>query len=140
VPCDLSPSPCWLTWLAHARQVVTKERLFEAVWPEAVVSEANGRGTWFHEFWFEAVWPEAVVSEGCWKDYIKQIRKTLRDTPHRPQYIATVHRRGYRFVARGNHPRALVCPEAAAQTTPVAAAGAPVLGQPPYVRWSGRGA
>jgi len=83
--------------VAHAGRVVTKERLFEAVWPEA------------------------VVSEGVLKDYLNQIRKTLSDTPHRPQYIATVHRRGYRFVA----PVTTIersWTEAAAQTPPVALA------------------
>jgi predicted ATPase len=75
VPLRPKPFALLAYLVAHAGQVVTKERLFEAVWPEA------------------------VVSEGVLKDYINQIRKTLGDTPHRPQYIATVHRRGYRFVA-----------------------------------------
>jgi predicted ATPase len=55
------------------------------------------------------------------KDYIKQIRKTLRDTPHRPQYIATVHRRGYRFVAPVTALERSSA-DAAAQTTAIAAA------------------
>src|SRR5919197_526793 len=78
----LRPKPCALLayLVAHAGQVVTKARLFEAVWPEA------------------------VVSEGVLKDYIKQIRKTLGDTPHRAQYIATVHRRGGCFVGPGAPP------------------------------------
>src|SRR5919109_1889978 len=75
VPLRPKPFALLAYLVAHAGQVVTKERLFEAVWPEA------------------------VVSEGVLKDYINQIRKTLSDTPHKPQYIATVHRRGYRFVA-----------------------------------------
>jgi DNA-binding winged helix-turn-helix (wHTH) protein len=86
--------------VAHASQVVTKDRLFEAVWPET------------------------VVSEGMLKDYITQIRKTLGDTPHRPQYIATVHRRGYRFVAPVTTLERSSAGDAA-QTTPVAADGAP---------------
>src|SRR5919197_220778 len=95
----LRPKPCALLayLVTHAGQVVTKERLYEAVWPET------------------------VVSEGVLKDYIKQIRKTLGDTPHRPQYIATVHRRGYRFVA----PVTILerwSAETVAQTTPVAVA------------------
>jgi predicted ATPase/DNA-binding winged helix-turn-helix (wHTH) protein len=75
VPLRPKPFALLAYLVAHAGQVVTKERLLEAVWPET------------------------VVGEGMLKDYIKQIRKTLGDTPHRPQYIATVHRRGYRFVA-----------------------------------------
>ena len=105
----LRPKPCALLayLVAHAGQVVTKARLFEAVWPEA------------------------VVSEGVLKDYIKQIRKTLGDTPHQPQYIATVHRRGYRFVAPVTIFECTPA-EAAPQTTPVAAAGAPGALPPPY--------
>jgi DNA-binding winged helix-turn-helix (wHTH) protein/predicted ATPase len=75
VPLRPKPFALLAYLVAHGGQVVTKERLFEAVWPET------------------------VVGEGVLKDYINQIRKTLGDTPHRPQYIATVHRRGYRFVA-----------------------------------------
>jgi predicted ATPase/DNA-binding winged helix-turn-helix (wHTH) protein len=100
VPLRPKPFALLAYLVAHAGQVVTRARLFEAVWPEA------------------------VVSEGVLKDYIKQIRKTLGDTPHQPQYIATVHRRGYRFVA----PVTTCEPtpaEAVPQTVPVATARAP---------------
>src|SRR5215813_9202791 len=61
--------------VAHAGQVVTKDELFEAVWPET------------------------VVSEGVLKTCMSQIRQVLGETARMPQYIATVHRRGYRFIA-----------------------------------------
>src|SRR5215475_7573008 len=48
---------------------------------------------------FEAVWPETAVSEGVLKTCIGQIRLALAETARAPQYIATVHRRGYRFMA-----------------------------------------
>src|SRR5262245_8025634 len=48
---------------------------------------------------FEAVWPEIAVSEGVLKTCIGQIRLALAETARAPQYIATVHRRGYRFIA-----------------------------------------
>jgi DNA-binding winged helix-turn-helix (wHTH) protein len=54
----------------HAGEVITKERLFDAGWPET------------------------IVSEGLLKDYINQISKAFGDTPQTPQYIATVPRRG----------------------------------------------
>lgn len=46
-----------------------------------------------------AVWPEAVVSEGVLKTCLAQIRRVLGETAQAPQYITTVHRRGYRFMA-----------------------------------------
>ena len=61
--------------VAHAGQVVTKDELFEAVWPET------------------------VVNEGVLKTCISQIRQVLGETARKPQYIATMHRRGYRFIA-----------------------------------------
>src|SRR5262245_4328510 len=65
-----------LQYLAmHPGQLVTKEALFRAVWPEAAVSDA-------------------VLT-----NRIAELRQALGDDANRPQFIATVHRRGYRFVA-----------------------------------------
>jgi predicted ATPase len=61
--------------VARAGQVVTKDELLEAVWPET------------------------MVSEGVLKTCLAQIRRVLGETGQAPQYIATVHRRGYRFMA-----------------------------------------
>lgn len=55
-------------------EVVTKDELFEAVWPDTAVSDA------------------ALVT--C----IQEIRQALRDNAARPRFIGTVHRRGYRFL------------------------------------------
>ncbi len=73
----LRPKPfAVLSYLvAHAGQLVTKEALFEAVWSETAVSD--------------------TVLKAC----IRQIRQALGDTAQTPQFIATVHRRGYRFLA-----------------------------------------
>jgi DNA-binding winged helix-turn-helix (wHTH) protein len=60
--------------VAQAGQLVTKESLLQAVWPEAVVSEA--------------------VLTSC----IGELRKALGDTAQAPRFIQTVHRRGYRFI------------------------------------------
>jgi DNA-binding winged helix-turn-helix (wHTH) protein/predicted ATPase len=75
--------------VAHAGEVVTKEALLDAVWPEVAVTEG--------------------VLKGC----IRQIRQVLGETAQAPQYIVTVHRRGYRFIASvtAEEPRAIV-PEA----------------------------
>lgn len=59
----------------HAGRLVTKEALLEAVWPETAVGEA--------------------VLKVC----IAEIRKALGDPARAPRFIATVHRRGYHFIA-----------------------------------------
>lgn len=55
-------------------EVVTKEELFGAVWPNTTVGDA------------------ALVT--C----IQELRKALRDDARQPRYIETLHRRGYRFI------------------------------------------
>src|SRR6266508_845228 len=59
----------------HAGQLVSKEALLNAVWPQTYVSD--------------------VVLMVC----IGELRRALGDDAKRPQYIETVHRRGYRFIA-----------------------------------------
>ena len=61
--------------VTHAGQLVTKDELFAAIWSETVVSEA------------------------VLKVRMGEVRKALGETARAPQCIATVHRRGYRFVA-----------------------------------------
>lgn len=62
--------------LEHAGQLVTKEELLQAAWPETVVSDA--------------------VLKVC----IGELRKLLHETIREPQFITTVHRRGYRFIGK----------------------------------------
>ena len=57
-------------------EVVTKDELFAAVWPEATVGDA------------------ALVT--C----VQELRSALKDDARQPRYIETLHRRGYRFIAR----------------------------------------
>ena len=45
-----------------------------------------------------AVWPETVVHEAALNICISQLRRVLGDDPQAPRFIATVHRRGYRFI------------------------------------------
>ena len=61
--------------VCHAGQLVSKEELMEAVWPDAVISD------------------NALTAS------MSEVRKVLGETARAPQYIATVHRRGYRFIA-----------------------------------------
>jgi predicted ATPase/DNA-binding winged helix-turn-helix (wHTH) protein len=61
--------------VTQAGQLVTKEALLAAVWPETVVSEA-------------------VVTVA-----MRTLRRVLGDEARTPKFIETVHGRGYRFIA-----------------------------------------
>jgi class 3 adenylate cyclase/DNA-binding winged helix-turn-helix (wHTH) protein len=61
--------------VTHPNRLVTKDELLDAVWPATAISDAVLR-----------------VAIGA-------LRKALDDTAQTPRYIATVSRRGYRFVA-----------------------------------------
>ena len=60
--------------LDHPGQLVTKDALLDAVWKDGVVSDTM---------------PSVSIAE---------LRKVLGDVGKPPRFIATVHRRGYRFV------------------------------------------
>lgn len=62
--------------VAHPGRLVTKEEFFTAVWPETVVSD--------------------MALSVC----VREIRKSLDDDAKTPQYIETVHRRGFRFIGK----------------------------------------
>ena len=47
----------------------------------------------------QGVWPDTFVSEAVLKDCIRQLREVFDDDAKSPQFIETVHRRGYRFIA-----------------------------------------
>jgi DNA-binding winged helix-turn-helix (wHTH) protein len=47
----------------------------------------------------DAVWKDAHVSETSLTEAMGLVRQTLGDNPQQPEYIQTVHRRGYRFIA-----------------------------------------
>lgn len=47
----------------------------------------------------DAVWPETHVNPEVLRKYILEIRKALSDRPDNPEFIETVPKRGYRFVA-----------------------------------------
>jgi len=74
---ELSPKPMALLihLVTHAGQVVSKEALLDAVWPET------------------------SVTEGVLKTNMGLIRQLLGETARTPQYISTVRGRGYRFIA-----------------------------------------
>jgi DNA-binding winged helix-turn-helix (wHTH) protein/predicted ATPase len=47
----------------------------------------------------DAVWPETAISDAVVRIAIGEVRRTLGDAAQAPCFIATVHRRGYRFLA-----------------------------------------
>src|SRR6266446_1154017 len=47
----------------------------------------------------DAVWPELAISDAVMRVAIGELRRALGDMAQAPRFIATVHRRGYRFVA-----------------------------------------
>jgi DNA-binding winged helix-turn-helix (wHTH) protein/predicted ATPase len=62
--------------IEHGGQIVTKQALLEALWPGVYVTD--------------------VAPMIC----INELRKALGDDAKRPQFIETVHRRGYRFIGK----------------------------------------
>jgi len=51
------------------------------------------------DFLLESVWPETVVGDAVLKVCVREIRRALGDRVGAPRFVATVHRRGYRFIA-----------------------------------------
>lgn len=47
---------------------------------------------------FENVWHESFVTDNALTRAIKEIRRELEDDAGSPRYIATIHKRGYRFI------------------------------------------
>ena len=47
----------------------------------------------------ESLWPETYVNQEVLRKYILEIRKALGDRPDNPEFIETITKRGYRFVA-----------------------------------------
>src|SRR3954469_18917800 len=47
----------------------------------------------------DTVWKDTFVTDTSLAEAISVLRQALGDDPQSPQYVQTVHRRGYRFVA-----------------------------------------
>src|SRR5215472_14914594 len=48
---------------------------------------------------FSAVWPGIKVENSALRVCMNELRQALEDDPHRPRFVETVHRLGYRFIA-----------------------------------------
>src|SRR5215510_2423661 len=76
----------------------------------------------------DAVWPETAVTDAVVRNAIGVLRKVLSDTAQTPRFIATVPRRGYRFLASiAEHTDIVSNPTGL--VTPVAIQ--PPMGEPP---------
>src|SRR5262245_428854 len=53
----------------------------------------------------KAVWPETFVGDAVLKVTVQQLRDALEDDPKSPRFIETSHRRGYRFIAEIAKPK-----------------------------------
>ncbi len=60
---------------------------------------ANAGRTVSREQLFQAVWPDVVVSDDTLTQAIIKLRKALGDSARNPRYIQTVPKRGYRLLA-----------------------------------------
>ena len=76
----------------HPEQLVTKDELMSAVWPDTVVGD------------------DALT--GC----IRDLRKLLGDEAKTLRYIETVHRRGYRFLPPRYHLASAKCKVSSAKS------------------------
>ncbi len=48
---------------------------------------------------FKEIWPGVNVENSALRVCMNELRQALDDDPHRPRFVETVHRRGYRFIA-----------------------------------------
>lgn len=91
--------------VAQAGQLMTKDEILAAVWPETTGSDEALTGT------------------------IRELRRALGDQSRRPQFIETVHGRGYRFIAP-------VCTRASSEASALLGsphpAPPPLFCRPPY--------
>jgi DNA-binding winged helix-turn-helix (wHTH) protein/Tol biopolymer transport system component len=74
----------------------------------------------------DAVWQDAHVSETSLTEALGLVRQALGDNAQHPEYIQTVHRRGYRFIAPVSVEPAAGMPRAVAE----AAAAVPMPPEP----------
>ena len=83
-----------------------------------VLLEAGGRLVTKQEL-AETVWPGIHVGDDSLTKAVRELRRALGDDQRAPRFIATVHGRGYRFVAPLD-----VAPQDAAAAPPAAPSGA----------------
>ncbi len=72
----------------------------------------------------QALWPDVAVTDNAITQVVSDLRQALGDSSSEPQYVQTVPRRGYRFVAQVEGAEAPAAKTAQERKTGAAAAGA----------------
>ncbi len=67
---------------------------------------------------FEAIWPDVTVTDNALTRAISEVRQALGDDPSAPAYIQTVARRGYRFIGRVSAEEVAAAAQASAAPQP----------------------
>ena len=81
--------------LRQDKELPLTPKLFETL---LILVENSGRIVQKEQF-MERLWPHTFVEEANLASNIQQLRKSLGDNARQPQYIETVTKRGYRFIA-----------------------------------------
>jgi predicted ATPase/DNA-binding winged helix-turn-helix (wHTH) protein len=92
-PFQLDPPNARL--MCGSRAVALQPKAFDVL---AYLAEHAGRLVSQEEL-IDAIWPDTIVGDSSLKTCVRQIRQALGDPARQPQFIETVHRRGYRFIA-----------------------------------------
>jgi len=99
VPLNTRVFETLLVLVKHSDRVVEKDELMKAVWPDSFVSEDS-------------------LTQSIWA-----LRRALGDDSSQPTFVATVPRRGYRFVAPVTEGQSAIPPAEPAATVPVSTVG-----------------
>jgi DNA-binding winged helix-turn-helix (wHTH) protein/tetratricopeptide (TPR) repeat protein len=88
----------------HPTQGLTRGKLEVRVTPKSLavlrtLAERPGQIITKEEL-FRTLWPDTAVSDAALSSCILELRQALQDDARHPRYIETVHRRGFRFLAR----------------------------------------
>jgi DNA-binding winged helix-turn-helix (wHTH) protein len=76
---------------------------------------------------FRQAWTDATVSDSALTSIIQELRRALGDDAHDPQFIETLHRRGYRF--RGQISRDVRPASGRVPLAPLASMDSPIVGR-----------
>ena len=90
-------SPAHRTLRGDDRDVPLIQRYFDLL----VLLVSNRHRVVTRQEIFDRVWTDVVVSDGALSQAVRTIRRVLGDDPRDPQFIRTVSRHGYQFVATG---------------------------------------
>lgn len=77
------------------QEIYLRPKLFETLF---FLIERNGHLVRKDEL-LDAVWPNVIVTENTLYKCIEELRKVLQDKPQHPQFIQTIPRVGFKFIA-----------------------------------------